>query len=74
MGPKTVVPFADPLWLTRGVSAYYKDSHRRLQQEARSYVDAHLAPNCESWEEQGSVPAEVRSVLTFSTSQVYRGS
>jgi hypothetical protein len=53
------VPFADPLWLNRQHSPYYNDTHRKLQKEVRKYVDEHIAPFCEEWEKQGSVPAEV---------------
>ena len=52
-------PFADPLWLTRGLSPYYSDSHRRLQEEVRKYVDEHITPFCEEWESEGVVPQEV---------------
>ncbi|KAJ1324045.1 acyl-CoA dehydrogenase [Microdochium nivale] len=54
----STIPFADPLWLTRGVSPYYSESHRRLQKEVRTYVDTHISPNCEEWEKKGSVPRE----------------
>jgi hypothetical protein len=53
------VPFAEPLWHSRKVSPYYKESHIRLQKEVRRYVDEHILPFCEQWERQGSVPAEV---------------
>jgi hypothetical protein len=56
-------PFADPLWLNRTYSPYYTASHRRLQREVREYVDTHIAPFCEEWEQQGSVPAEVSKPL-----------
>ncbi|KAJ4311380.1 hypothetical protein N0V84_010473 [Fusarium piperis] len=56
----TGIPFADPLWLTRGESPYYNDSHRRLQKEVRAYVDEHIAPFCDEWERKGSVPQEVQ--------------
>ncbi|KAK5989571.1 Acyl-CoA dehydrogenase AFT10-1 [Cladobotryum mycophilum] len=52
------VPFADPLWLSRGISPYYNNSHRQLQKETRAYVDAHILPFCEQWERQGSIPPE----------------
>jgi len=39
-------PFADPLWLNRQSSPYYKESHRRLQREAREYVDKNITPFC----------------------------
>jgi len=55
----STLPFADPLWFNRGYSPYYKDSHRRLQKEVRSYIDTHIAPYCEEWEKNGSVPADV---------------
>ena len=54
-------PFADPLWLTRGLSPYYTDSHRRLQAEVRTYVDTHITPHCDEWEAKGAVPQEVTS-------------
>ncbi|GIC84206.1 acyl-CoA dehydrogenase family protein [Aspergillus udagawae] len=54
-------PFADPLWLNRIYSPYYTASHRRLQREVREYVDTHIAPFCEEWEQQGSVPIEVQT-------------
>jgi hypothetical protein len=53
------VPFADPLWLNRHQSPYYKESHHRLQKEVREYVDECIAPFCEEWEKQGFVPPEV---------------
>lgn len=52
-------PFADPLWHNRASSAYYGESHRKLQKEVRAYVDHHIAPFCADWEQQGSVPTEV---------------
>ena len=56
-------PFADPLWLTRGFLPYYTESHRRLQEDVRKYVDTHVTPFCEEWESKGAVPQEVRPVL-----------
>jgi hypothetical protein len=55
----TRVPFAEPIWHSRGASPYYGESHRRLQREVREYVDDKLLPFSEQWERQGSVPAEV---------------
>jgi alkylation response protein AidB-like acyl-CoA dehydrogenase len=51
--------FSDPLYLTRGASPYYKDSHFRLQREVRDYVDTYITPNCEEWENNGKVPNDV---------------
>ncbi|KAJ4252785.1 hypothetical protein NW762_010691 [Fusarium torreyae] len=51
-------PFADPLWYSRGQSIYYNDSHLRLRDEVRHYVQTHILPDCHQWEEDGSIPAE----------------
>ncbi|KAL6245495.1 hypothetical protein RBB50_007494 [Rhinocladiella similis] len=52
-------PYADPAWLSRDVSPYYTESHRRLQRESREYVATCITPFCEEWERQGSVPRDV---------------
>lgn len=59
----TRVPFADPLWISRTISPYHNDSHRKLQKEVREYVDNNLRPYAEEWERQGSVPVEVNDRL-----------
>jgi hypothetical protein len=59
MPPTADPPFSEALWLSRGYSPYYDDSHRRLQKEVREYVEASIAPHCEQWEKQGFVPPEV---------------
>ena len=59
------VPFADPLWLNRKHSPYYKDSHRKLQKEVRQYVDQYITPFCEEWEKQGFVPPEVSNDVFY---------
>lgn len=59
MASISTTPFADPLWLNRSFSPYYTASHRRLQKEAREYVETYISPFCEDWEKQGFVPQEV---------------
>lgn len=59
MASISAAPYADPPWLTRSLSPYYTDSHRRLQREARAYVDTQITPFCEEWERSGSVPQSV---------------
>lgn len=75
MIPPSKAPFGDPLWLSRHIgSLSYTDSHRRLQQEARTYVDTHISPFCEQWELQGSVPLDViqrHSELGYMAVSVY---
>merc|ERR1712093_470601 len=43
-GALSVVPFAEPAWLTKEFkSPYFNDSHRRLQKEVRRFFDEHVA-------------------------------
>jgi len=58
----TVIPFAEPLWYSRGTNPYYNDSHVRLRDSVRAYVKENITPFCSEWEEQGFVPKEVRPV------------
>lgn len=51
-------PFAEPAWFNSLASPYYNESHRRLQRSVREYLEEHVIPNVEEWEENGEVPAE----------------
>lgn len=53
-------PFAEPAWYGSLASPYYGESHRRLRDSARKYLNEHIVPHLEEWEEQGHVPDEVR--------------
>lgn len=53
-------PFAEPSWYNALASPYYKESHRRVRDTVRRYVDEHIAPNIQEWEENGHVPDEAR--------------
>ncbi|CAH0046634.1 unnamed protein product [Clonostachys solani] len=53
------VPYADPLWVSRGQSPYYQDKHVALRKKIRSFVDENILPCCEEWEASGSIPQEV---------------
>lgn len=57
-----VTPFGEPLWYSRGNSVYYNESHERLRDAVRAYVDDNITPNCAEWEAQGFVPKEVRTL------------
>lgn len=67
-------PFAEPLWYTRGLSPYYNDSHIRLRNALREYVDNHISPFCEEWEKNGAVPAEVCNVFPNRLARYLTGS
>ena len=53
-------PWAEPAWYNTLSSPYYNDSHKRLRQAIREYVDREILPYEEEWEEEGQVPKEVR--------------
>jgi hypothetical protein len=52
-------PWAEPAWYNAIESPYYNDSHRRLRAYVREYVDEHVLPYAEKWEEEGGCPPEV---------------
>ncbi|KAF4972232.1 hypothetical protein FSARC_1129 [Fusarium sarcochroum] len=56
---KPSAPFVDPLWYSRGASIYYNESHVRLRDEVRHYVETHISPYCEEWERNGAIPPEM---------------
>lgn len=53
----STLPFAEPSWYgpLGHTSPYFNDSHRRLRDYCRKYVDGFLA-QAQEWEEQGEVP------------------
>ncbi|KAN0093234.1 Acyl-CoA dehydrogenase/oxidase, N-terminal and middle domain containing protein [Tylopilus felleus] len=54
VGQLSLVPFAEPTWLCDGFhTPYYKESHRRLQQALRKFVDEVLKPEASVREESG---------------------
>lgn len=52
-------PWSEPAWYNTLSSPYYNDSHRRLRKAVREYLDEHVIPYEEEWEEAGVVPKEV---------------
>ncbi|KZL84349.1 acyl-CoA dehydrogenase domain-containing protein [Colletotrichum incanum] len=53
-------PFAEPSWYNAVASPYYKESHIRVRNFIRRYVEDHISPNVQEWEEKGHVPDEAR--------------
>ncbi|KAK2007293.1 acyl-CoA dehydrogenase domain-containing protein [Colletotrichum eremochloae] len=68
MAPETYItepygnraPFAEPSWYNALASPYYKESHRRVRDYVRKYIEEHISPNIQDWEEKGHVPDEAR--------------
>ena len=64
-GDLSKTPYAEPLWSTRGQSAYFTEKHEAFRKEVRAYVDRYISPHCQEWEDKGVIPQEV-SILTLS--------
>ena len=58
VGRNSDVPYAEPTWLTEGFySPYFKESHKRLQQVFRKFVDEVIYPDALLHEEDGKRPS-----------------
>ena len=44
-----LVAFGDPLWYQGWHTPYYNESHVKLRQFVRSWVDEHITPFCHEW-------------------------
>lgn len=53
-------PWAEPAWSHGIPSPYYNDSHKKLRNAVREYVDAEIMPDSLEWEEKGEVPEASR--------------
>lgn len=65
-------PWAEPAWYNTLSSPYYNDSHRRVRDMARAYIDERVLPNEAEWEEEGDAPLEVRLSLAVIEIQTVR--
>ncbi|KAH9856469.1 acyl-CoA dehydrogenase [Lenzites betulinus] len=58
-GENSLVPYAEPAWLTPGYhSPYFKESHRRLQAAMRKFVDEVVYPEAQVFETEGKRPSQ----------------
>ena len=53
-------PWAEPSWYSSLASPYYNESHKRLRNTLRSYIDENVKPYMLEWEEKGEAPIEER--------------
>lgn len=54
-------PWAEPSWYSSLASPYYNDSHKRLRNALRTYVDQKIKPYMLEWEENGGAPREAQA-------------
>ena len=53
-------PWAEPSWYSSLASPYYNESHIRLRNALRLYIDENVKPYMLEWEEKGEAPEEER--------------
>lgn len=53
-------PYSEPAWFNSLASPYYNESHKKLRNALRSYIDENIKPYMLEWEEKGEAPAEER--------------
>jgi alkylation response protein AidB-like acyl-CoA dehydrogenase len=53
-------PWAEPSWYSSLASPYYNESHKRLRNVLRAYIDTNVKPYMLEWEEKGEAPVEER--------------
>jgi hypothetical protein len=53
-------PWSEPSWYSSLASPYYNESHKKLRNALRSYIDENIKPYMLEWEEKGEAPAEER--------------
>ncbi|KAK3624763.1 hypothetical protein LTR56_020816 [Elasticomyces elasticus] len=52
----SLAPWSEPAWSHGIPSPYYNDSHRKLRNALRAYVDEHILPYSLDWEAKGEAP------------------
>eukprot|EP00928_Gymnodinium_smaydae_P065168 TRINITY_DN48346_c0_g1_i1.p1 TRINITY_DN48346_c0_g1~~TRINITY_DN48346_c0_g1_i1.p1 ORF type:complete len:412 (-),score=91.66 TRINITY_DN48346_c0_g1_i1:98-1333(-) len=52
------VPYAEPAWYRGVPTPYYERKHAIFREKCRKYVDEHLRPYVDAWDEAGTCPIE----------------
>ncbi|EGX97248.1 acyl-CoA dehydrogenase [Cordyceps militaris CM01] len=52
------IPWSEPAWYSSLRSPYYNESHRKLRDNIRRYIDENVLPHSFEWEEKGEAPVE----------------
>jgi alkylation response protein AidB-like acyl-CoA dehydrogenase len=51
--------FGDPSWYQAYNSPYYNDTHKKVREIFRAFVDEHLMGECHTWDEEMQIPPEI---------------
>ncbi|KAK1072252.1 hypothetical protein LTR33_010281 [Friedmanniomyces endolithicus] len=52
----SLAPWSEPAWSQGIPSPYYNDSHRKLRDSLRAYINEHILPYSLDWEAKGEAP------------------
>ncbi|OCL02600.1 acyl-CoA dehydrogenase NM domain-like protein [Glonium stellatum] len=55
-----LAPWSEPAWYSSLASPYYNETHKRLRDELRGYINEHILPYSLEWEEKGDAPRTER--------------
>jgi len=55
-----LAPWSEPSWYSALASPYYNESHKKLRNALRTYIDTNIKPYMLEWEEAGEAPAQER--------------
>lgn len=59
------VPYAEPAWYRGVPTPYYNESHAKFRGKCRAFVDEHLVPFVDEWDEAGLCPIEELRLKAF---------
>lgn len=51
-------PFAEPSWYRGDPTPYYQEKHAKFREQVRRYIDEHVRPYADDWDEAGHCPIE----------------
>ena len=55
------IPYGDPCWYHNWNVPYYKESHHRLRNDVRKFMEENVAPFVHEWDEAGKLPDDLLS-------------
>lgn len=59
VGTVTGAPLSEPAWVLGEASPYYTQAHEDFRKKVRAFVDAHIAPFVDEWDETGTYPRDI---------------
>jgi alkylation response protein AidB-like acyl-CoA dehydrogenase len=58
-----LIPYSDPYWYNGQLrSPYYNNSHVEFRAVVRKFIDTHVLPYVDQWDEEGTYPPELHKM------------